>query len=127
MSYMADRCGAWQIGADPNQGEVEFRIFFPAGFDPHISSIRVAGSFQSALAGADWDFPAGLPLTLDTTDPRGNFWTARTGQLLPKGFYEYKYLVTFDNGEARIVTEKRSYSAKNIGTSTVHVITVTLK
>jgi len=38
-----------------------------------------------------------------------------------------KTTVTRKTGEARIVTEKRSYSAKNIGTSTVHVITVTLK
>ena len=30
-------------------------------------------------------------------------------------------------GEVRIVTEKRAYSAKNVGTTTVHVITVTLK
>ena len=30
-------------------------------------------------------------------------------------------------GEARIVTEKRAYSAKNIGKTTIHVITVTLK
>lgn len=30
-------------------------------------------------------------------------------------------------GEARIVTEKRAYSAKNIGTTTIHVVTITLK
>jgi hypothetical protein len=38
-----------------------------------------------------------------------------------------KATVTRKTGEARIVTEKRAYSAKNIGTTTVHVVTVTLK
>jgi hypothetical protein len=35
--------------------------------------------------------------------------------------------VTRKTGEARIVTEKRAYSAKNIGNTTLHVVTVTLK
>ena len=38
-----------------------------------------------------------------------------------------KASVTRKTGEARIVTEKRAYSAKNVGTTTLHVITVTLK
>ncbi|HYS45667.1 MAG TPA: hypothetical protein VEM35_04485 [Rhizomicrobium sp.] len=38
-----------------------------------------------------------------------------------------KTTVTRKTGEARIVTEKRAYSAKNVGSGTVHVITVTLK
>jgi pullulanase len=75
------------------------------GADPHISSIRVAGTFQNLLGTADWDFAGGLPMDRDTSDPRGDFWTARTGQMLPAGFYEYKYLVTFDNDDSRIVTD----------------------
>lgn len=105
MSYMAEGCGAWQVGADPDRGAVRFRVFFPAGVDPHVVSIRVAGTFQSELGGTDWDFPSGLPLTEDAGDPRGTFWTGTTGQELTTGFYEYKYLVTFDDGEARIVTD----------------------
>ena len=38
-----------------------------------------------------------------------------------------KSTVTRKTGEARIVAEKRAYSAKNIGTTTLHVLTVTLK
>jgi hypothetical protein len=38
-----------------------------------------------------------------------------------------KATVTRKTGEARIVTDKRAYSAKNVGTTTLHVITVTLK
>jgi hypothetical protein len=38
-----------------------------------------------------------------------------------------KATVTRKTGDARIATDKRSYSAKNVGTNTIHVITVTLK
>lgn len=102
--YMTERCGAWQVGDDTTQGPLEFRVFLPAGVDPHVASIRVAGDFQGRLGGTDWDFPAGLPLVRDTSDPRGDFWSVRSG-VLPAGFYEYKYLVAFDNGTSRIVTD----------------------
>lgn len=102
---MTERCGAWQVGNDRLQAELEFRIFFPAGVDPEISSIRVAGDFQSALGMTDWDFPGGLPLVRDTTDPRGDFWSVRTGGGLPAGFYEYKYFVEFAGLPPRYVTD----------------------
>lgn len=38
-----------------------------------------------------------------------------------------KDTVVRKTGEVRIVTEKRAYSAKNIGKTTVHVVTITLK
>jgi hypothetical protein len=38
-----------------------------------------------------------------------------------------KTTVVRKTGEARIVAEKRAYSAKNIGTTTIHVVTVTMK
>jgi len=38
-----------------------------------------------------------------------------------------KATVVRKTGESRIVTEKRAYSAKNIGTTTLHVIIVSLK
>jgi pullulanase len=97
MSYMAERCGAWQVGEDPDGGAVEFRVFIPAGPDSDIEAIRVAGSFQG------WDFAVGAALTKDVSDPRGTFWTARTDPLL-RGFYEYKYAVDFA-GETRIVSD----------------------
>lgn len=97
MLYMTERCGAWQVGEDPLEGAVEFRVFIPAGPDPEIEAIRVAGSFQG------WDFDGGLSLTRDDTDPRGTFWTARTPPLAA-GFYEYKYAVDFAD-ETRIVSD----------------------
>jgi pullulanase len=105
MLYMAERCGAWQVGDDPDDGVVEFRVFIPTGPDPHIDSIRVAGDFQAQLGGQDWDFLNGLQLIPDASDPRGVFWTVSTGQTLRSGFYEYKYYVTFDDGHTRFVTD----------------------
>lgn len=106
MVFMDERCGAWQVGDDVGQGEVEFRIFFPAGADPHVAAIRVAGSFQNHLGGQDWDFGGGLPLNIEVRNgPGGTFWSARTGADLPAGFYEYKYLVEFDDGTSRKVTD----------------------
>jgi 1,4-alpha-glucan branching enzyme len=103
MFYMRNRCGAWQVGGDEKGGAIEFRLFFPAGFEPDIGTLRVAGNFQSKLGGTDWDFPGGLPLARrDTVD--GTFWEVTT-PALPAGFYEYKYLVTFPDGQARIVTD----------------------
>lgn len=103
--FMETRCGAWQVGEDVDRGRVEFRVFFPAGFDPHLVSIRVGGDFQAIAGAAGWDFAGGVPLVADTSDPRGTFWVGRTAVDLPAGFYEYKYLVTFDNGSSRIVTD----------------------
>jgi pullulanase len=102
---MTERCGAWQVGNDSTQGEIEFRIFFPGGVDPGISSIRVAGDFQATLGGTDWDFPGGLPLARDTSDPRGDFWTAQTTGALPAGFYQYKYFVEFGGAAPRMITD----------------------
>src|SRR5579875_3963108 len=103
-SFMAAQCGAWQVGDDADKGPVAFRLLFPAGTDPQIDAIRVAGTFQSALGGADWDFAAGVPLTRADGDPNGTFWTATTAEL-PAGFYEYKYLVVFTDGTSRIVSD----------------------
>jgi pullulanase len=102
--YMEERCGAWQVGTDPDGGAIEFRLFFPSSTDPHIAAIRVGGTFQSALGGADWDLVGGPKLTRDDSNPRGTFWTATTDPV-PGGFYEYKYRVAFDDGTWRVVTD----------------------
>ena len=104
MLYLDERCGAWQVGEDPDRGAVRFRVFLPAGPDPQLSSIRVAGDFQAQLGGNAWDFGNGIALEVDLSDPRGQFWTATTDPL-PKGFYEYKYLVTFADGSVRYVSD----------------------
>ena len=102
---MQARCGAWQDGNDIDRGRIEFRVFFPTGPSPEIGAIRVAGDFQQALGDNNWDFAGGLPLTQDTSDPRGSFWTAQTSLELPSGFYQYKYLVIFNDRSTRIVSD----------------------
>jgi pullulanase len=103
---MDRRCGAWQIGTEEGAGTVEFRILFPAGPDPKVTGIRVAGDFQEALEQKNWDFTGGVALSREPgTDPLGTFWSVRTPQALPAGFYEYKYEVDFEDAPSRIVTD----------------------
>lgn len=106
MVFMDERCGAWQVGDNQDAGEVEFRVFLPAGPDPGITSIRVAGDFQHHLGSGDWDFDAGLMLSIEPRqDRRGRFWSVRTPVALPAGFYQYKYGVEFRGVPPRIVTD----------------------
>src|SRR6266566_2225 len=116
--YMTERFGAWQIGNDSSRGCVEFKLFFPdrnrapeqfeprearpAYGDPKIVSIRVAGDFQHELGQADWDFDAAPEMTR-TPHPKGWVWSYRTDVELPAGFYEYKYLLRFQDGTTRKV------------------------
>ena len=105
MFYMKERLGAWQVGDDPTRGKVEFKLFFPSGFDPQIQSIRVAGDFQAQISGdPNWRFQSGFMLNR-TEEARGTYWSFSTDQELSAGFYQYKYLVTFTDGEARIVSD----------------------
>ncbi len=53
MFCVSNRLGAWQIGEDPNQGNVDFKVFFAkfeSSHDPKVASIRVAGDFQSQIS-----------------------------------------------------------------------------
>ncbi len=106
MVFLDERCGAWQFGGDESGGGLEFRVFFPAGADPHVAAIRVSGDFQQILGGQNWDFTGGLPLTVQPGhDPRGVFWSVRTQVELPADFYQYKYQVDFEDGTSRKVTD----------------------
>jgi len=106
MFYMANKLGAWQIDGDENEGRASFNIFFPRIIDPEIKSIKVAGTFQHLIPGGkDWDFPNGLPLNLDDSRPEGWFWSYITEDKLPAGFYEYKYLVEFNDGSTNKVSD----------------------
>jgi 1,4-alpha-glucan branching enzyme len=118
--YMSERFGAWQLGDDPDKGAVQFKIFFPdrnkapdqyearAGQptygNPQIASIRVVGDFMPALGLSPWDWANG-PAMSKTSHARGTVWTYQTPVELPKGFYQYKYLVTFANGSSRKVPD----------------------
>jgi pullulanase/glycogen debranching enzyme len=105
MFYMQRRLGAWQVGDDSDRGKAEFKVFFPAGFDPQIKSIQVAGDFQEMLGGGDnWDFAAGYHLVRQDI-AEGSLWSFQTPQELPAGFYQYKYYVTYDGAEPRKLSD----------------------
>jgi 1,4-alpha-glucan branching enzyme len=113
MFYMSNKLGAWQLDGDECKGNVSFKLFFPKEVDlatgsikdPEIRSIKVAGSFQHLIAGGrDWDFSGGLLLTR-TVNPSGTFWSYETTEQLCAGFYEYKYLVEFNDGSTRVVSD----------------------
>ncbi len=70
MQYMAERLGAWQVGDDPIGGAVQFKIFFPSGADPRVTSIRVSGSFQDQ----PWDWTTAPDLT-KAAHPEGTMWS----------------------------------------------------
>ena len=92
--------GAWQVGDDPIAGAIQFKLFFPAGADPHITSIRVPGSFQAT----PWDWQNAPSMSRQDIN-EGTLYTYTTPQELPAGFYQYKYLVTFEGGETRWVSD----------------------
>src|SRR3954454_11208239 len=104
LFHVNERLGALQIDGDAESGRVQFRLFFPAGFDPQVVEIRVAGDFQALLGGTDWDFAGGPALT-KTSQAEGDFWTLAVSAILPAGFYEYKYQVIFTDGTVRKVTD----------------------
>ncbi len=132
--YMKERFGSWQIGTDPHKGKVEFKLFFPdISRDPsqynlddwkykkldkngkeidvvepkppnygktNIASIQVIGDFQSS----PWD-KATAPAMTKSSHAKGTLWTYRTPLDLPAGFYEYKYFVTYNDGEQRYISD----------------------
>ena len=106
MDYMKNRLGAWQVGGDDTAGRVEFKLFFPTTPDPEIASIRVGGDFQQQISAfADWDFANGFMLKPSPSDSEGTVWSCIPNSALRRGFYQYKYLVTFTDGSTRLVSD----------------------
>lgn len=77
MEHMKERLGSWQIGDDPQQGQVEFRLFFPHeadGLAHNIQSIQVCGTFQRHLGRTkNWN-PAEAPMLTRSPHPEGEIW-----------------------------------------------------
>lgn len=105
MFYIKNRLGAWQSGDDRDKGTAGFKVFFPRGSDPEIKSIRVAGTFQDQVSNSpNWDFQSGFHLQ-KTEAPEGTFWAFETPGELSAGFYQYKYLIEFNDGSSRFVSD----------------------
>jgi len=95
-------------------GVYGFRLFVPdkaidptqytVGDSPRIASVAIYGDFQIAakLSSQNWDATAGLNMTLQP-HPNGLLFTAALPRGFPDGYYQYKYLVTFENGKVRTV------------------------
>jgi pullulanase/glycogen debranching enzyme len=94
-------------------GEYGFQLFVPDNtIDPkqysqggpcRIVSVGVVGDFQQAAGlAANWD--SGAPLMMSRlTNEHGFLFKAALPAGVPDGYYQYKYLVTFENGTVRWV------------------------
>lgn len=90
--------GALQI--DATKSQVQFRLYFAAGFTTNITGIVVTGDFQDQIGQTNWTAAGAPALTLSTT-PQGEFWTLLLQHDLRDGFYQYQYQVTFNDGTVR--------------------------
>jgi pullulanase len=98
MRYMAERCGAWQVGDDPTGGEVEFRIFIPAALIPISRRSAWPAASRAGISLATFHLPA-------NHTPKGRCGTPDGPAECQVGFHEYKYAVDFDHGATRIVSD----------------------
>lgn len=110
--------GAWRLDDQADSCPARFSLFFPdrqkdpqqyadAGADygdPKIKSIYVRGDFQVHLGQKNWSIDS-VNAMERMGHPKGWIWTYTTKAKLPAGFYQYKYLVTFENDETRWVSD----------------------
>jgi pullulanase/glycogen debranching enzyme len=106
--YEAFGFSKWQ------SGQYGFQLFVPdnaidpaqytGGGSPNIASVAVFGDFQIAagLSTQNWDPNTPLKMTLQP-HPNGLLFTAALPAGFPDGYYQYKYLVTFQDGTLRKV------------------------
>lgn len=97
-----------QFGANVQNHDVTFQVFFPdaakdpaqyiRGGLPRIKKIQVTGDFQAKINHNNWDVET-APEMVKEDHPQG--WLYSYKATLPDGFYQYKYYVTFENGEKR--------------------------
>ena len=95
-------------------GSVTFSLFFPdnapgqcqytRGGPPRVRTLKVTGDFQAELGGGAWDPESACVMECEQR-PEGSLYRYETGQPLPEGYYEYKYLVEFENHEVRYCTD----------------------
>ncbi|HEY5915029.1 MAG TPA: alpha-amylase family glycosyl hydrolase [Verrucomicrobiae bacterium] len=107
---MYETFGAREID---DTGKVNFRLFVPdAALDPAqytrgklptLVSVHAVGDFQAALGGQNWKAQSKFQLTkaqfADPADNKSKGWLYElTTPPLPDGFYQYKFLVTYQSG-----------------------------
>ena len=92
----------------------QFQLFVPDNtIDPlqydnggpcRLSEVRIIGDFQTSVNtnSQNWDHQTALPMTKNR-NANGYLFTCKLPSRLPDGYYQYKYIATFDNGTIRIV------------------------
>ncbi len=101
-----------KFGTKVEGKEVTFQLFFPNSSQytkddkkpenyglPEIEIIQVAGSFQNQIGQENWDIDKAPEMLKIANHPKGELYTFST--ILPDGFYEYKFYVTFNDGVTR--------------------------
>lgn len=93
-------------------GRLAFRLFVPdntvdptqytRGGSAKIATVAVVGDFQPVLGGRAWDAATALAMTRQP-HPNGTLFEAVLPDGFAEGYYQYKYVVTFQNGTVRWV------------------------
>ena len=95
-------------------GQQSIKLFIPDNIvDPsqytrggtsNIAAVSIIGDFQHLLASGatDWDQASALPMTL-TAHPNGYLFLYQFNPALPDGWYQYQYVVRFNDGTVRVV------------------------
>jgi hypothetical protein len=52
----------------------------------------------------NWDYAAGFEMEKEEIED-GTLWSYMTEKALPANYYQYKYLVTFDDNSQKIVSD----------------------
>jgi pullulanase len=93
-------------------GRLGFKLFVPdntvdptqytSGDTPKIRDVTIVGDFQAAIGATNWDLASGLRMT-PGSHSNGLVFVAALPDGFPDGYYQYKYVVTFQNGSVRWV------------------------
>ena len=95
-------------------GQQSLKLFVPDNtVDPsqytrggasNIADVSIIGDFQHLVTagGTDWDQANALPMTL-TAHPNGYLFVYTFNPPLPAGWYQYQYVVRFNDTTARVV------------------------
>jgi pullulanase len=94
-----------KFGARVEGSSVDFHLFIPdatqyrKGGSANIRRLQVVGDFQPLLGGEAWDYTHAPEMAV-ATHTGGMLYSLHL-PLLPDGFYQYKYFVTYHNGTTR--------------------------
>ena len=109
--------GAWPLTA-AGAAKVKFTLFFPNDTqyvggkasatygNPQIAAIWVIGTFQPALGQPEGATAAANAMVATPHGSgKGTVWTLTTAAALAQGFYDYHYIVEFNDGSRRPATD----------------------